>query len=131
MILILLLRVSGKRTLSKWNAFDFVVTIALGSTLATALLSKQTTLAQGVLAFVLLVGLQFVITWLSVRSGIVRRWMKSEPALLLFEGQMLRDALHREHVTEGGLGEALRHSGVGPGWKTAEPWCWRPTAASA
>jgi hypothetical protein len=35
-----LLRVSGKRTLAKLNAFDFVVTVALGSTLATVLLSK-------------------------------------------------------------------------------------------
>jgi uncharacterized membrane protein YcaP (DUF421 family) len=34
-ILILQLRISGKRTLSKMNAFDFIVTIALGSTLAT------------------------------------------------------------------------------------------------
>jgi uncharacterized membrane protein YcaP (DUF421 family) len=37
---VLLLRVSGKRTLSKLNAFDLVVTVALGSTLATVLLSK-------------------------------------------------------------------------------------------
>ena len=38
--LIICLRISGKRTLAKWNAFDFVVTIALGSILATHLLSK-------------------------------------------------------------------------------------------
>jgi len=34
------LRVSGKRTLAKLNAFDFVVTVALGSTLATILLNS-------------------------------------------------------------------------------------------
>ncbi|MDP9439064.1 MAG: DUF421 domain-containing protein, partial [Actinomycetota bacterium] len=38
--LVLLLRISGKRTLSKINAFDLVVTVALGSTLATVLLSS-------------------------------------------------------------------------------------------
>ncbi|MEZ6111860.1 MAG: hypothetical protein R3C99_12705 [Pirellulaceae bacterium] len=48
--LIILLRVSGKRTLSKMNAFDLIVTVALGSTLATVLLSKDVTLAQGSLA---------------------------------------------------------------------------------
>ena len=57
--LVALLRLSGKRTLSKWNAFDMVVTVAFGSTLATALLSRDTTLAQGVLAFALLVALQW------------------------------------------------------------------------
>ncbi len=55
--LVLLLRVSGKRTLSKMNAFDLVVTVALGSTLATVLLSTDVALATGILAFTLLIGL--------------------------------------------------------------------------
>ena len=63
--LVFSLRISGKRTLSKMNAFDLVVTVALGSTLATVLLSKDVTLAQGVLAFGLLIGLQFAVTWSS------------------------------------------------------------------
>lgn len=66
--LIILLRISGKRTLSKMNAFDFIVTIALGSTLATVLLNKSVSLADGVLALFLLIGLQFLITFFSVRS---------------------------------------------------------------
>jgi uncharacterized membrane protein YcaP (DUF421 family) len=72
--LILLLRISGKRTLSKMNAFDFVVTVALGSTLATVLLSKEVTLAQGVLAFAVLIGAQYAVTWTSVRWQWVRGW---------------------------------------------------------
>lgn len=66
--LVLLLRVFGKRTLSKMNAFDLIVTVALGSILATALLSKSVGLAEGLLAFGTLIGLQFVITRLSVRA---------------------------------------------------------------
>lgn len=50
-LLIFLLRVSGKRTLSKMNAFDFIVTIALGSTLATVMLNKNVAFADGILAF--------------------------------------------------------------------------------
>lgn len=71
--LVLLLRVSGKRTLAKLNAFDFVVTVALGSTLATVLLSSTVALAEGVLALVLLVALQYVVAWASVRSRRVER----------------------------------------------------------
>ena len=52
--LVFLLRISGKRTLSKMNAFDLVVTVALGSTLATILLSKDVALAEGLLALALL-----------------------------------------------------------------------------
>ncbi len=55
--LVALLRVSGKRTLSKMNAFDFVVMVALGSTLATILLSKNVALAEGVVAFAVLISL--------------------------------------------------------------------------
>jgi len=55
------LRISGKRTLSKMNACDFIVTVALGSTLATVLLSKDVALAEGLLAFILLIGLQFMV----------------------------------------------------------------------
>ena len=81
--LVFLLRISGKRTLSKMNAFDFVVTVALGSTLATILLSKDVPLAEGVLAFALLIALQYVIAWFSVRSRTVSRFVKAEPTLLL------------------------------------------------
>jgi uncharacterized membrane protein YcaP (DUF421 family) len=106
--LLVLLRISGKRTLSKLNAFDFVVTVALGSTLATMLLSKQTALADGILAFAVLVGLQYLVAWLSVRSRRISRLVKSEPRLLFYRGQFLRDAMRDERVTEGEVVAAVR-----------------------
>ena len=60
-----ILRISGKRTLAKMNAFDLVVTVALGSTLATIILSKGVALLEGLLALALLALLQFVIAWSS------------------------------------------------------------------
>lgn len=110
--LILFLRVSGKRTLSKMNAFDFIVTVALGSTLATILLSKDVALAEGVVAFALLIALQFIITWLSVRSPRVKEIVASEPALLLFDGQLLRAQMRRARVTEEEVRAAVREQGV-------------------
>ena len=106
--LVLLLRVSGKRTLSKLNAFDLVVTVALGSTLATAVLSKDVALVEGVFAFALLIFMQFLVAWLSVRWRAVGRLVKSEPRLLFFRGEFLRDALRAERVTEGEVVAAVR-----------------------
>lgn len=111
--LLLFLRVSGKRTLSKMNAFDFVVTIALGSTLASLLLSKDVTLAQGALALALLVSFQFAITWSSVRWPWLRRYITGEPTLLLHQGRMLPGALRRTRVTESEVRAALRSAGLG------------------
>jgi uncharacterized membrane protein YcaP (DUF421 family) len=109
--LIVILRGMGKRTLSKLNAFDFVVTLALGSTFATTLLSKQVALAEGVLAFALLAGLQYAMTWLSVRSARVRDLIASEPALLVHDGAFLPGALRRERVTRDEVFSALRAGG--------------------
>jgi uncharacterized membrane protein YcaP (DUF421 family) len=109
--LVIVLRGSGKRTLSKLNAFDLVVTVALGSTLATIILAKEVALAEGVLAFTMLIGLQFVITWLSVRSRRVSHLVKSEPTLLLHNGQLLYGALTRERVTEAEVRAAVRSAG--------------------
>ncbi|KUJ86587.1 MAG: hypothetical protein XD36_2964 [Halomonas sp. 54_146] len=67
--LVFFLRISGNRTLSKMNAFDLIVTVALGSTLATVLLSKDVALAEGAVAMALLISLQFIITWFSVRTA--------------------------------------------------------------
>ena len=111
-VLVVFLRVSRKRTLSKMNAFDFVITVALGSTLATILLSRDVSLAEGALAFALLIGLQFLITWTSVRVGWLRRVVTGEPALLLFRGELLDRALRRERVTQDEVRAALRSAGL-------------------
>ncbi len=110
--LIAILRVSGKRTLSQMNAFDFIVTVALGSTLATILLSADVALAEGTVALAMLVGLQYLVTWTSVRSERVARLAKSEPTALVYRGQILRDAMRRERVLETELRAAVRKHGV-------------------
>lgn len=109
--LIVMLRISGKRTLSKMNAFDFVVTIALGSTLATVLLSKDVSLAEGLLALSLLVGLQWVVAWMSIRSTGWRNAIKSEPRLLALRGEYQEQALRAERVTPDEVDAAVRGAG--------------------
>lgn len=109
--LIVLLRISGKRTLSKMNAFDFIVTVALGSSLATMLLSKNS-FFEGLTAFTLLIALQFIITWLSVRSTKFRSFVKAEPRLLFFQGSYIERALTFERVTQDEVVAAIRSQGA-------------------
>lgn len=110
--LLVLLRISGKRTLSKLNAFDLVITVAMGSTLATILLSRDVSLSEGVAAFGLLILLQFLITWTSVRSPAIRRIVKSEPKLLFYRNRFLADALMSERVTRSEILAAARAQGI-------------------
>ncbi|MCD0462784.1 DUF421 domain-containing protein [Roseiconus lacunae] len=110
--LIMMLRVSGKRTLSKMNAFDFVVTVAFGSTLATVLISRDVSLAQGVVALALLIVLQLVCTFLATRSASFQRLIKAQPTLIFFRGRYLDDVLRRQRVTQEEVVAAIRSKGI-------------------
>ncbi len=110
--IVIALRITGKRTLSKWNAFDFVVTVAYGSILANLALTKDTSLLQGLLGLGVLLGLQFLLTWLTSRSSLIRSWVKAEPTLLLSKGVFQADAMLQERITESEVCAAARAKGI-------------------
>ncbi len=110
--LIFFLRLSGKRTLSKMNAFDFIVTVALGSCLATVSLNKNVALADGALVFLILIFLQFLITTLSTRFEAVKYIITNKPTLIAYKGEILYDVMKRERITKDELFAAARSNGV-------------------
>ncbi|MUN64788.1 DUF421 domain-containing protein [Kocuria sediminis] len=112
-VLVVILRASGKRTLGQLNAFDFVVTVSLGSTLATILLSSDVSWAEGATALGLLAGLQFLVAWVSTRWPKVRGVFTAEPALLLADGRIRHDALRANRLTVSELRQAVRMQGAG------------------
>lgn len=111
-ILIFLLRISGKRTLSKMNMFDFTITVAFGSTLATVILSSDVSLSQGSAALALLVMLQFIITFTEVRRTKFRALIKAKPSLIFFEGKHFEQTMLKERITKEDVQCALRKQGI-------------------
>ncbi len=111
--LVLLLRVSGKRTLSQLNAFDFIVTVALGSIMASVILSSTVAWTEGAAALTTLAVLQFAAAWASTRVDWVRTALTSQPTVLLRDGQMNTVAMLRERIDEDSLCAAVRSSGNG------------------
>lgn len=111
--LVLFLRVSGKRTLAKLNAFDLVVTVALGSVLATVLISRDVSWLEAFAAIAVLVLGQFVVAWGSVRWSLFRRAARSEPANLAQDGRLLHDVLDANRVTPAEVRQAVRSAGYG------------------
>ncbi|MGY1747670.1 MULTISPECIES: DUF421 domain-containing protein [unclassified Modestobacter] len=110
---ILVLRLSGKRTLAKLNAFDLVVTVALGSVLATILLSSDVAWAEGAVALGLLASLQLVVAWVTSRRPQLRDAVTAHPALLLYRGQLQPDVLREQRMSEAEVRQAVRASGQG------------------
>lgn len=111
--LLVVLRVSGKRTLSKLNAFDLVVTIAFGSMLASAAVSLSVPVLDAVVGIAVLAGLQVVVALGSRQWGSWRRLVTSEPTLVLWHGELLVDRLAHERVRVDDIAQAVRTSGAG------------------
>lgn len=110
--LVVVLRTSGKRTLAKLNAFDLVVTVALGSTLATIFLDKNVSWVEGSMALATLAFLQFVVASLTTRFG-GRAVVTATPTLVVRDGQVLENALREQRMTRAEIWQAARSSGVG------------------
>ncbi|WP_040339791.1 DUF421 domain-containing protein [Candidatus Blastococcus massiliensis] len=110
---IVVLRATGKRTLSKLNAFDWVVSVALGSTLATILLSSDVSWAEGATALALLAFLQFAVAWTTTHLPGGRSVVTARPTLLLDDGRLLPHALKEQRVTEDEIRQAVRATGSG------------------
>lgn len=110
-MVLLLVRVMGLRSLSRISAFDFTVTIAIGAVVGGTVASNQIALAEGAIALVALLALQLAV------AHARRRWRwaratENRPLLLLFEGEVLPENLRRASVTLEELYGTLRAAGV-------------------
>jgi len=112
-VMVIVLRVSGKRTLAKLNAFDLVVSVALGSALATIALSREVSLADGVAAITVLVAAQWVVSWASVHTSAAQRLVRAEATVVFNSGHFDDVALSRVRLTHGEVCQAIRSSGCG------------------
>lgn len=97
--LFLFIRISGKRTLAKLNAFDFVVSVSLGSTMSSMMLLK-TTISEGAVALIIIILLQYFLAFLSKKSNILEKAINSTPSLLFYNGKFLKQNMARELITE-------------------------------
>ena len=95
-----MLRVSGKRTLSKLNVFDFVFVVAVGSVF------------EGLAGLATLIVIQILLAAIAARSRTAESIINGEPTLLLSHGRFLPSALKKEHVTEEEVRAAIRAKGV-------------------
>jgi uncharacterized membrane protein YcaP (DUF421 family) len=110
--LIIILRFSGKRTLSKMNVFDFVFVVAVGSVFAATIIEKDVTLIEGLLALTTLVFVQAILAAIAARSKRFEILLNGEPTLLLSHGRFLHRAMKKERITEEEVRAAIREQGI-------------------
>jgi uncharacterized membrane protein YcaP (DUF421 family) len=111
--IVLLLRVSGKRTLASMNMFDFIVTLAIGSAYGRILTAKQVSVAEALVTFALLVSLQYILSFFEVRSKTFSNLITSEPTLLYYQGAFLEKNLRKERISKGDVLGTVRQNRIG------------------
>lgn len=111
--LVILLRGTGPRTMAKMTPLDFVIAVTLGSAFGRVVTAVEVSLAQAVLALVLLVLVQWVLAAVRSRWRFMRRLLDSPPVLLYYDGELQEKALRRHRLTELDVHTAARQSGHG------------------
>lgn len=110
--MVLFTRMAGLRSFSKLSSFDFAVTVAFGSVLASTILSETPSLAQGVTGLAVLFLIQWGVSVLRRHSALVSRMVDNEPLLIMVGSQVLEENLAQGQMTLADLRAKLREANV-------------------
>jgi uncharacterized membrane protein YcaP (DUF421 family) len=110
--IMVLIRISGKRTVGEFTPFDLIVVLLIGEATQGALTAGDETVTGALIVCATMVGLNFLIAFASTRSKLVDRLIEGEPVVLIRNGRVFRQAMRRNHLPENDLDEALRRHGV-------------------
>lgn len=110
--LMILTRLVGLRSFAKLSSFDFAVTVAIGSAVATTIMTDDPPLLQATVGLASLYGLQALVAVARERWPAARRVMDNEPILLMDGDRVLWDNMRVAHVTEDDLRGKLREANV-------------------
>lgn len=113
LIMVAIVRVSGKRTLSQLNAFDLIVSVSMGSVLATTITSTDLTLVDGLVGFAVLAGMQYLVAWVSSKKPSARTVITANPTVLVRDGELLHDEIADNRLVESEILQAIRANGTG------------------
>ncbi|NDV93136.1 DUF421 domain-containing protein [Alteromonas sp. 345S023] len=110
---VLLVRINGLRSFSKMTNFDFVMTVAVGSLLASASQTNNwSSFLQAVVAMAALFLVQSVTAWLRRRSEKIEAIMQNTPVILMRNGEVIESALAETRVARSDLLAKLREANV-------------------
>ena len=111
LVLVILLRVFGKRELAQLNPFDLVVLLSLSNTVQNAIIGDDNSVTGGVVGAVSLLTINWVVVRILFRSPKLNRALEGRPAVLIRDGHVDPKALEREALTREELIEVVRKQG--------------------
>lgn len=110
-VLLVLVRLSGKHTVGELSVFDLLVVIVVGTSLRTSMVGNDKSLPGGLLVVVALLVVDFVVAWFASHFRRVDRIVQGRPVLLARDGVLFDDVLKRSKIPRSSFDTVLRAHG--------------------
>jgi len=108
LFLLLVFRLAGKRSLASITVFDFVLVLIISETVQQALIDNDNSMTNAALLVITLIAFDIFLAILKDKSDLVHKLFDSSPVILIRQGEILRDRMEKERVSEDDLMAAAR-----------------------
>ncbi len=110
-VILLFVRLSGKRTVGQYTPFDMILVVLLGTAVQNSLIGEDVSLLGGLILAATLIGLNWLVGMLSARNQTLDRVFEGAPVLLARDGEVFHPLLRRYNITSSDFDEAMRTAG--------------------
>jgi uncharacterized membrane protein YcaP (DUF421 family) len=110
LVLLLVFRLAGRRTLSEMTSFDFVLLLIISEATQNAMIGNDYSVTNGMLVVVTLVGLDILFTNWKHRSAFVERWIDGLPIVIVDQGRPIKALMDQARLDEEDILAAARQS---------------------
>lgn len=111
-MVMVLVRVSGKRAVGQFTPFDLVLLILIGNAVQNGINGGDNSLTGAAIMASTLIALNYLVAWQTSRNRRVERWVEGEPVVLARDGRVFKHVLRRELVSHDDFAEALRMNNI-------------------
>jgi uncharacterized membrane protein YcaP (DUF421 family) len=111
-VVFLLIRILGKRELAEMTPFEFVMLVVIGDLIQQGITHNDFSLTGATLAVSTFMFWGLVLNWFSNKSRRAEKILDSEPAVVVREGELVRDNLKRNRMTVSELESEMRLAGI-------------------
>lgn len=112
-LLLVVFRISGKRTLAEVTPFDFILLLIIGESAQQALLGDDFSIVNAVIVFTTLLTIDIIFSYIKQKSQTVSKWLEGTPLVIVKNGKAIEKRMRSERVDIGDVLESARkHHGI-------------------
>lgn len=111
-VILLMMRIMGKREIGKLSVFDLVISILIAEIATFVIEDPHKPFIEGILPMVTLVVIQIIIAWISLKSQTLRLWIDGKSSMIIEHGKLNREEMRKQKYSLDDLMLQLRENRV-------------------